>query len=186
MMIIRNAKLSYHSSLLNNFKNNSTKLWAHLNSLLNLRVRPEIPVTAEVLNNFFTSVYQQAPYPPANLIHTIPNNQAVLPTMYLSPVTYDEIINIIPSLSNSHAIGYDGINPIIVKSNLPYLANQLTCIFNLSFEQCIFPKQLKKAVVTPIFKSGKSNDPVITDLYPSSLFSQNYLRSYFIIDFLIL
>ena len=158
-MIIRNAKLSYHCSLLNNFKNNSTKLWAHLNSLLNPRVRPEIPVTAEVLNNFFMSVYQQAPNPLANLIHTIPNNQAVLPTMYLSPVTYDEIINIIPSLSNSHAVGYDGINPIIVKSNLPYLANQLTCIFNLSFEQYIFPKQLKKAVVTPIFKSGKSNDP---------------------------
>ena len=106
--------------------------------------------------------------------------------MYLSPVTYDEIINIIPSLSNSHAVGYDGFNPIIVKSNLPYLANQLTYIFNLSFEQCIFPKQLKKAVVTPIFKSGKAMIPVITDLYPSSLFSQNYLRSYFIIDFLIL
>ncbi len=42
---------------------------------------------------------------------------------------------------------------------MPLLAAPLTYIFNLSFLHGIYPSQLKKAIVVPIFKSGQATDP---------------------------
>ena len=62
-------------------------------------------------------------------------------------------------LSNSDAAGSDGLNLIIIKDNSDLISNQELCIFKLSFAQSVFPKLLKTAIVTPIYKSGSHNDP---------------------------
>jgi hypothetical protein len=62
-------------------------------------------------------------------------------------------------MSNSHAVGDDGLNPLLIKQNIDPLAVPLAYIFNLSFSSGIFPKLLKSAIVTPIYKSGVMTEP---------------------------
>ena len=51
------------------------------------------------------------------------------------------------------------MNPIVIKKNAVFLANQLCYIFNLSFEKGLYPSRLKNSIVAPIFKYGSRNDP---------------------------
>ena len=62
-------------------------------------------------------------------------------------------------LFNSGAVGSDRLNPMMIKHNLDLISNQVLLIFNISFAQGVFPKLLKTAIVTPIYKSGSHNDP---------------------------
>lgn len=157
--IIRAAKYNYHKNVLSNLRNNSAKLWAHLNSIIKPSTACNIPLSPDALNDYFTSVFLQAPSPVANQKLTLPNDAFVRDSMVLSPITLDELQHAVSSLSNSSSIGADGMNPIAVKNNFDLLSNQLLYIYNLSFEQGIFPDLLKAAVVTPIFKSGSHNEP---------------------------
>ena len=63
------------------------------------------------------------------------------------------------SISNFKAVGSDGFSPIIIKQNINAISKQLEYIFNLSFSSGIFPKLLKSAIVTPIYKSGSVTEP---------------------------
>jgi retron-type reverse transcriptase len=156
--IIRKAKQQYHRNTLNSFKNNSSKLWSHLNSLIKTKTPNSTPVTPEKLNNFFTSVFKQAPIRPIDQPCTVKSN-FVTNSFFLKPVSHQEIISNMLTFSNSQFIGSDGLNPIIIKSTITYLARPLEYIFNLSFATGIFPKLMKDAIVTPIFKNGDNLEP---------------------------
>ena len=141
------------------YKNNSAKLWSYLNSLIKSKGKAQIPIQPETLNDFFTSVFKQAPVPKNNNCHTVPNKSFVTNSFFLTPLCADEILTIMHSLSNSQAIGSDGLNPIYIKQNINLLLNPLLYIFNLSFTNGIFPSLLKGAIVTSVFKSGAANEP---------------------------
>ena len=118
-----------------------------------------IPIVADVLDNFFTSVYKQAPKFQADQHHTIPDSNFVNNSLFLLPITPNEIVDVFASISNSRAIGNDGLLSEILKSNATLICQQLTHIFNLSFTQGVFPKLLKRYVVVPIYKGGCHLDP---------------------------
>jgi hypothetical protein len=53
--------------MLNEFKYKSSKLWKHLNDLIGASKSKSIPIEPNKLNEFFTSVFRQAPpYDPAD------------------------------------------------------------------------------------------------------------------------
>ena len=66
-LIIRKAKKQYYRATLDKIKNNSSKLWSHINSLIKTKSKPNIPIKSEELNNSFTSVFKRAPPYNANL-----------------------------------------------------------------------------------------------------------------------
>ena len=74
-------------------------------------------------------------------------------------MTAREIVSTLAVLSNSKAVGTDGIFPGIVKFNAIFISGQLTYIFNLSFTQCVFIKFLKDSIVVPIYKGGYHTEP---------------------------
>lgn len=76
-----------------------------------------------------------------------------------SPVSVEEISEIITSLNSSAASGYDGLSVKIIKNSKSELAPILTTLINKSFNDGIFPDILKVARVVPIFKSGDKTDP---------------------------
>ncbi len=157
--IIRNAKINYHKQLLASMQNNSAKLWSHLNSLIKTNNKPNIPLHADVLNNFFTSIFLQAPPYQSDRPHTLTRDSFITKSLFLAPITCIELISTITSLSNSQSVGVDGLTSDIIKSNATLIAQQLTYIFNLSFSEGVFPNLLKNAIVVPIYKSGVHNDP---------------------------
>ena len=156
---MRKAKLDYYKTLLNKFKNNFSKLWAHMKLILFTNEKSNIPLSPITLNDFFVSVFQQALVPIINFKTTVPNQLFNKQTLFLHPMTNTEIIICFNELSNSSALSYDGMNPIVIKKNAVHLANQLCYIFNLSFEKGLYPSRLKNEIVAPIFKSGSRNDP---------------------------
>ena len=74
-------------------------------------------------------------------------------SLYLEPVTEQEIYKIVSSLKNSSP-GYDNLSPSILQLTQPLICHLLTHICNLSLSEGIFPDELKLANGIPIFKSG--------------------------------
>jgi Reverse transcriptase (RNA-dependent DNA polymerase) len=149
----------YHQNILRELKNNSSRLWAHINSLIKPRSCSDTPIAADILNDFFTSVFQQAPKFDPKASHTVSNSAFVKHSLFLTPVTWQEVFNCIMSQSNSRSAGADDIAPEIIKTNAALLCDKLVHIFNLSFVQGVFPQLLKRAIVVPIYKSGLRTDP---------------------------
>ena len=156
-MIIRKAKELYYRAILNKIRNNSSKLWSHINLLMKAKSKPNIPIKFEELNNFFTSVFKQAPPYNANLPCTFKSNLSAT-SFYLKPITAQEIITTMKTLSNSRAFGSDGFDPLIIKDNIIHLSNQLEYIFNMSFTNGVLPNLLKSAIISSIYKGGNNCD----------------------------
>ena len=54
------------------------------------------------------------------------------------------------------ASGFDDIDATLLKSVVPYIAQPLYCVWNLSLSEGIFPVQLKIANVLPLYKAADS------------------------------
>ena len=57
-------------------------------------------------------------------------------------------------MKNKYSSGCDGISQSQLLAGAPSLSEPLRKIFNLSIESGEFPKQWKKAIVTPVLKKG--------------------------------
>ena len=82
-------------------------------------------------------------------------------SLFLEPTNITEIKLIIHELKEG-ASGRDGILPKHIKSVSDSIAYPLARVSNLSFEQGVFPEELKYALVTPIYKA---NDPMFFNNY---------------------
>lgn len=96
-------------------------------------------------------------------LHDSPNS-----SLYSSPVTHLETENYLKSLKMSSA-GFDKIPPHVLKYTVSSISLPLTHIINLSFKKGVFPDELKKANVVPIFKSGNIN--YLNNYRPISVFA---------------
>ena len=93
-------------------------------------------------------------------------NDAIQETIFLEPVTLEEIRAIVSSLKNN-ATGFDEINAEYLKMSMAFIANPLVYICNMSFSEGVFPTQLKIANVVPLYKC---DDPMLFNHYqPVSL-----------------
>jgi hypothetical protein len=75
-------------------------------------------------------------------------------SFFLTPVCMNEIVKILKGFNDCKSSGIDGISVKAIKLVSKLIAPVLAHIINLSFELGIFPHQLKRAVVVPIFKKG--------------------------------
>jgi len=92
-----------------------------------------------------------------------------LNSMYLSPVTAEEIYQIIDSMPVGRAPGDDGFTLKLVKRNKPWMVTPLLHIIKLSLSLGQVPDKFKTAKVLPIFKKGDPADP--SNYRPISLLS---------------
>lgn len=89
-------------------------------------------------------------------------------SMFLRPVKQDEVKKIIVELKDG-AAGEDGITSVGLKCVVDYIAEPLTHMANMSFSQGVFPNEMKKAMVSPLYKA---KDPMSFSNYrPISLLS---------------
>lgn len=88
-------------------------------------------------------------------------------SMYLTPVTKNELIMHIKSLKNNSAPGYDNITSMLIKECHPHILDSLMHIINLIFITGKVPKEMKISIITPIYKKGSKAD--ISNYRPISL-----------------
>lgn len=86
-----------------------------------------------------------------NIIFNLTKNY---PTMFIDPVTENDVYNTIMSLKNSNSVGIDELSSNLLKISVNYLVYPLTFLINYSLEEGIFPKIFKMAKVIPLHKKG--------------------------------
>ncbi len=75
-------------------------------------------------------------------------------SMFINPVSEDEVVCIIKSCKPKHSQESDDINMYVLSKVTDQIVKPLVHIFNLSFSSGIFPSEMKIAKVIPLFKSG--------------------------------
>lgn len=90
-------------------------------------------------------------------------------SIFIDPALPEDVVKIINSLKNGKSPGVDGISSTLLKHIYPGILEVFTFIINLSLSTGVFPDSLKKAVVIPIYKSGKSS--TCSNFRPISLIS---------------
>ena len=90
------------------------------------------------------------------------NNDSLYPqtvnSLYLSPINTNEFLKVaLECLNPKKAAGYDGLRPAIVRRVIPFIADPLIFVFNISLSHGVFPDKLKVAKVIPIYKKGDKN-----------------------------
>ena len=73
--------------------------------------------------------------------------------MFLYPISRIEIQALIKDLPNKGSSGYDNISNLLLKSLSDQISNPLEKIFNKSLEEGLFPTNMKKADIVPLYKS---------------------------------
>ena len=135
-------------------------------------LKNEIDIVNE-FNIFFTNIGP-------NLAKTIPPSKHAkitdyLPdfisnTMFLMPVTNNELLATVSQLANKKSQDHDDLDMSTVKVIVPHAMSPLLHIFNLSFTTGKFPDNMKIAKVIPLFKSGTKSD--FSNYRPISLLPQ--------------
>ena len=174
---VRQAKREYFNRIFNESKDNIKLTWKLINNLLNknkknedkkiesLEINNETMINkqeiANSFNDFFVSIGTKLKNSKINsTAHSYqdylksPNKQ----TIFLKPITSDEIITIVDKMKNNTSSGIDEIDVKVVKYVISLICVPLASIFNDCLTCGTFPKKMKIARVTPIHKKGKQND----------------------------
>ena len=177
--VLRNAEKKYYSDKLKLVNGDLKKTWSILKQAMNKNHSNNVKcntfkdnnvtiddpnVITNKFNEFFTNVGP-------SLAKKIPNvhtdslsfmNGNYVDSLYLNPVTEEEIFKLIKDEKRDKACGFDNISINFVKDVAHHLLKPITCIFNCSLSTGIFPQDLKTARVIPLFKAG---DPEVFSNY---------------------
>jgi len=169
--LLKIAKKNYYDFKFEEANGNLRKTWKLLNEIINRKGKKnsklpsiftdgnkDISNPHEIANkfcNFFTNVGSNLAnkLPPTNVS---PNNfltNRVLQTIFITPVSEKEIVEISTQFKPGKAAGHDQINMTHVKSNITAIAGPLSYLINLSISTGIVPDNIKLAKVLPIYKS---------------------------------
>lgn len=156
------SKASYYGKKIQSSDNKSKMMWSIVNDVTGKNYNNECGVEgspSEVSNKFskfFDSLVQQL----AKEITDIPfvnYSPEIMEVFTLTPVSPEEIVQIINSFKNKHCSGYDEVPLSLIKSCSDELKTVISYIVNNSFKFGIFPDQLKYSLIKPIFKKGNKN-----------------------------
>ena len=184
--IKRRHKFEYYNVKCERFKQNSKKLWGIVNevcgkcndkstslqyiSVNGIKHFQSEKITSEFAK-FFSSIganYSRKVSPSklgiVNYLNKIPRNSK---SIFLTPCTPHEIINIVSSLKNKQSSSHDGITNVLLKHIIESIAQPLCYIFNKSLSQGVFPDIMKLAEVIPLHKNGDTH--LVDNYRPISL-----------------
>lgn len=158
--LLKEAKRKHYEAKIEQAGSDVSKQWKVINSFLNHK--HEAPISelqssgsvfyhpldiANALNEFFCS---NIPCSPVILEQ---HHQRSLHSFFMFPTSPDEVIKTIKATKITSA-GLDQINPCNIKWVVHQIAEPLAHIINLVFKTGVFPTQLKRAKITPVFKKG--------------------------------
>ena len=182
------GKVRYFKNYFEVHKTNMKMLWSGIKSIVNMKAKNELSQISHLLNN---GKRIDDPVKMANIFHhyfvnagsnidkSIPRTKKS-PTdylknrnsnsLFLTPVTEQEIVIIIQSLNLSRkAIGPYSIPVSILKILSRHITKPLSTIVNQSFQTGIFPDALKVGKVTPPHKKDSCDN--LSNYRPISILS---------------
>ena len=198
--LLKRAEAMYYQQQFEECINNIFKTWSLIKCLIwknknskisgqfldsNSNVITDKHKISNMFNLFFSNVginlaknIKPSKYPPVHYLHGNYTN-----SMFITPVLKAEVSSIIKNLKNS-AAGWDELSPKQMKTIACYIAEPLTYLCNISLTKGIFPQELKRANVIPLYKSGNQMSvnnyrpvsvlPVFSKIYEKIVYKRLY------------
>lgn len=173
--LIRKLKTQYDRELLAKNKNNPKTLWQSINvitsrktkktnclELLDVKSSPQLSVN--YVNGFFASIGKTLAQ---NISINYPSQQPTVTRNVCSPPSdsfaflntdCEEVYKTLMSLKSESAPGWDNIPTRFLKMANELTVPLITQLTNLCFQNGCFPDAFKKAIITPVYKSGCRDD----------------------------
>ncbi|MEM6831004.1 MAG: reverse transcriptase family protein [Bacteroidota bacterium] len=184
--LCRRSKADYYANYFHSNSTNIRKIWQGINEIISLKpkstrkpisLRIDDAVTSDPLlvanhfNRYFSSIAEsiRSRIPTSDKCFTSFLNGSTQNSIFLSPVTSDEVAVIINSMSPSKGSGPNSIPYRILKLLSPEISALIAQIVNISFSTGVFPSTLKLSKVIPVFKKGSPLEP--SNYRPISLLS---------------
>lgn len=182
----------YSQSINNNYKNPKC-LWQNLHDITHKSTKQQTdfihddngdPIldpetTANKFNEFFTSLHKdlsssgkKRTYNSSKLSNFVDSKVPEGIEFNIPPVSASFIHQQLQNLKVNKATGVDDISAKYLKLSASVNSQPLATILNLSITSGIYPDDLKKAKVTPIFKKGEKQD--INNYMPISVIACDY------------
>lgn len=187
---IQLAKLEANNNFIKSATNISKASWKIINTYRPSKYVHQSPGqnTCEDFNKYFSEIALnlQKNFPHPNVINNIQHQFNVF---NFSPVSYNNVRDVIINLKNSSTLDIYLLNAKILKSIVHIIVYPLTNLLNLSINQNIYPSALKISKTIPIFKKGDKNKvsnyrpisitPLISKVFEKCLFTQlnNHVES---------
>ena len=178
------AKKNFYQNEFFKYKRDVKNTWVTINNLLcrknrkanfpsyinnsSKKVTDEKEI-ASMFNDYFTSIGPTLSnaIPQTNKSHKSYLDKVIQSKFSFSQTSNSEIIKIIDTFLPKTSSGIDGLSMKILKMIKNTIVDSLTLIINQSLNTGIFPENLKKAKVLPLFKKGDAH--IIDNYRPISL-----------------
>ena len=168
--LIKVTKNNYNKNIIENCTG-SKDLWKVVNNFLgksrtkrviklkiNENVVTDDITIANIMNKNFNEVgniYGRTPTAPNSHLQFF--NARTTDSFYFEDITYHEVKNILTKLDDSKSS--NDLIPLKVFKKIPdNIIKRLTCLFNTSIYEGVFPDQLKYSKIIPVYKQGSVYD----------------------------
>lgn len=170
--ILKNLKRNYERELIRNAGKDSKKLWDTIKNITHTAKEVSYPKeilemssspqdSVNYINNYFNNVGKSLAEKITNLHPHIIGNKNYLDTIsdsfVLLGTSEEEVTNLISALRSNCSVGWDNVSNRLLKEHKKILVPHLTYVFNMCLEKGVFPKDLKKSQIRPIYKAGARN-----------------------------
>jgi len=115
---------------------------------------------SEAFNDYFANIgkYYARDFPEGdNFINYM--GQRHNQSMYLRPITRQELFEHLTGLDKTKSPGIDDISPNILSAVADLITDPLLHVYNLSFDTGVFPEKLKMAKIIPLYKKNEHHLP---------------------------
>ena len=173
--ILEAAKKMHYSNMISKSSKNSKLIWKNINDILKFKSKNKSNVIDSIkcsdnsivhtpleignsINEFFASIGRNLNEACDNTRHELKTNN-LLKSFYLKPITVHEVEKLLTDLNVNKSNGPEDPPNKFIKVAKHVIAPILTKLFNLCFNQGVFPDSLKTAAVIPIYKAGDHQLP---------------------------
>jgi hypothetical protein len=181
--LVRVAEKNFYKLKLESSAGNVKKTWQIVKNILNKNNNSELvdsfnssngKITdknevVEKFNEYFANIGPTLAnkIPKATVTHESFLEGSFKKSFSLFLTSPEEIIDVVNNLTTKKSAGYDDISTEIIKLAIPYVANPISCLANMSFSSGTVPDHLKIARVCPVYKSGEKSE--FTNYRPISI-----------------
>jgi len=160
---IHDHKLKLNREYIENANNMTKACWDIVKKETKRNINNEVcEIDPESLNSHFVETPRRLVQacPKANYDYKFYLQMApgLSTSMFLYPITKDELLDIIHSIKSSNATDVYGMSANLFKDIGILLVDPLCHILNLAFSEGCFPNELKLCKVIPLFKKGDKKD----------------------------
>ena len=182
----RLPKVKYYTDKCTEYCNNTKNLWKIINKIVSktnnkceiidyIKVDKIRCYSSQLIANEFGKFFSNIGKRYAENIldskhkreHYLDKIESQPKSIYLEPMTISEIERMIDKLPNKTSSGYDNVNNVLLKKLKVELLQPLMIIFNNSLSSGKFPKQMKTAIVVPLYKNKERE--LVNNYRPISL-----------------